>query len=139
MKAIFNLSRACLPLLDAASTETNPARIINIGSVAGIQQQPVPTFAYDASKAAVHMLTKKLASEFSDRRSDGGHRITVNAIAPGFVPSKMSQQLLTYADKAAIESGKLEKIWNNQRKKKKRVLCFIFEIHYFWIYSCSVR
>eukprot|EP01138_Halocafeteria_seosinensis_P015697 gb/GECG01016018.1/.p1 GENE.gb/GECG01016018.1/~~gb/GECG01016018.1/.p1 ORF type:complete len:279 (+),score=32.25 gb/GECG01016018.1/:1-837(+) len=105
VKTVFNLSRACLPLLDSAATEEDPSRIINIGSIAGIQPQPVPTYAYDASKAAVHMLTKKLSSEFADRRSEGGYRITVNAIAPGFVPSKMSQQLLTYTSKEAIESA----------------------------------
>lgn len=44
--------------------------------------QPIPTFAYDASKAAVHMLTRKLATELADRRKHGGHSITVNAIAP---------------------------------------------------------
>lgn len=44
--------------------------------------QPIPSFAYDASKAAIHMLTKKLATELADRRKKGGHRITVNAIAP---------------------------------------------------------
>ena len=44
--------------------------------MAGIQHQPVPTFSYDVSKAAVHALTKKLATELAPR-------ITVNAIAPG--------------------------------------------------------
>lgn len=82
VKSIFTLTRACLPLLDAGSAEADPGRVINIGSIAGLMPQPVPTYAYDASKAAVHMLTKKLAGELADRRADGGHAITVNAIAP---------------------------------------------------------
>ena len=44
--------------------------------------QPIPSYAYDASKAAVHMLTKKLSTELADRTAQGGHGITVNAIAP---------------------------------------------------------
>ena len=105
VKSIFTLTRALLPLLDAGSSPGDPGRVINVGSIAGIAPQPVPTYAYDASKAAVHMLTKKLAGELADRGADGGHSITVNAIAPGFVPSRMSAQLLTYASEELISSG----------------------------------
>jgi NAD(P)-dependent dehydrogenase (short-subunit alcohol dehydrogenase family) len=51
------------------------------------------------SKAAVHHLTKKLASDLASSN------ITVNAIAPGFVPSKMSQQLVTYATQETIKKN----------------------------------
>ena len=44
------------------------------------------TYAYTASKAAVHHLTRHLAVE------PGPRRITVNAVAPGFCPSKMTDQ-----------------------------------------------
>eukprot|EP01111_Echinosteliopsis_oligospora_P006454 TRINITY_DN20607_c0_g1_i1.p1 TRINITY_DN20607_c0_g1~~TRINITY_DN20607_c0_g1_i1.p1 ORF type:complete len:273 (+),score=93.75 TRINITY_DN20607_c0_g1_i1:43-861(+) len=90
VKAMFYLTQALTPLLEAASSIDDPARIINIGSIAGVFPQAVPTYAYDLSKAAVHHLTVKLAAEL------GRRKITVNAIAPGFVPSKMSNQLLTY-------------------------------------------
>ncbi len=103
VKAVFSVTRALLPLLDAAAAPDAPSRVINIGSIVGITPQPVPTYAYDASKAAVHLLTRKLAAEFADR--PGGKSITVNAIAPGFVPSRMSNQLLTYASKEAMASG----------------------------------
>jgi NAD(P)-dependent dehydrogenase (short-subunit alcohol dehydrogenase family) len=35
VKGIFFLTRECLPLLDAAATAADPARVINIGSIAG--------------------------------------------------------------------------------------------------------
>ena len=94
VKGIFYLSRACLPLLQQAATTRDPARIINIGSVTGMIPQEAPTHAYDVSKAAVHQLTKKLAADFAS------HSVTVNAVAPGFVPSRMSQGLATWGGDA---------------------------------------
>lgn len=99
VKAIFFLTRALLPLLDKGSTPRDPSRVINIGSIAGLRPQAYPTFSYDLSKAAVHHLTRKLADEFATR--PGGTSITVNAIAPGYVPSKMSAQLDAYTGDAA--------------------------------------
>jgi NAD(P)-dependent dehydrogenase (short-subunit alcohol dehydrogenase family) len=84
VKGIFYLTRACLPLLRNHEQE-DPARIINIGSVAGIMPQEAPTHAYDVSKAAVHQLTRKFAGELAREH------ITVNCLAPGFVPSRMSK------------------------------------------------
>ena len=98
VKSIFLLTRALRPALERGASPGSPSRIINIGSVAGIQHQPVPTYSYDVSKAAVHSLTKKLSSELAPS-------ITVNAIAPGFVPTRMSRGLLTYAAEADIASG----------------------------------
>jgi NAD(P)-dependent dehydrogenase (short-subunit alcohol dehydrogenase family) len=48
----------------------------------------VPTFAYSASKAALHHLTRALAVDL------GPQHITVNAIAPGFFQSRMSEHVL---------------------------------------------
>lgn len=62
VKSIFYLTRAALPLLEAAASPLSPARVINISSIAGIKPQLFPTYAYDLSKAAVIHLTKKLAS-----------------------------------------------------------------------------
>lgn len=96
VRACFNTTRAALPLLEAAATAADPSRVVNVGSIAGITPQAWPTYAYDASKAAVHHLTLKLAGELAPRR------ITVNAVAPGVVPSKMSDQLTAYATKDEI-------------------------------------
>jgi NAD(P)-dependent dehydrogenase (short-subunit alcohol dehydrogenase family) len=107
--APFQLTRACLPLLDAAATPTDPARVINIGSISGLRHQPFPTYAYDASKAALHSLTRKLAAELAARPNGAGGRqatsITVNAIAPGYVPTNMSAQLSTYAAPASVQAS----------------------------------
>lgn len=99
VKALFFLTKALLPMLEAAASPQDPARIINIGSVAGFRHQVVPTYSYDVSKAAVHMLTKKLAADLAD------YHITCNAIAPGFVPTKMSKGLLEYGSKEAMTAG----------------------------------
>jgi gluconate 5-dehydrogenase len=65
-------------------------RIINIASIAGLAGNPpgMQTIAYNTSKAAVINFTRTLAAEW------GVHGVTVNAIAPGFFPSKMTAGLL---------------------------------------------
>jgi NAD(P)-dependent dehydrogenase (short-subunit alcohol dehydrogenase family) len=87
VKGMFYLTRECVPLLEKSASLQDPARIINIGSVAGLVPQEAPTHAYDASKAAVHQLTRKMAADLAARK------ITVNAIAPGFVETRMSAGL----------------------------------------------
>ena len=87
LNAVFSLSRDCVPLLSISANESDPARIINIGSMDGIHipiVSRVGTFAYVASKAGLHQLTKALAVELAPKN------ITVNAIAPGFFESKMT-------------------------------------------------
>mmetsp|Transcript_39327 Transcript_39327/g.54822 ORF Transcript_39327/g.54822 Transcript_39327/m.54822 type:complete len:272 (+) Transcript_39327:151-966(+) len=91
VKAPFYLTMACAPLLVAAGEIGDPARVINIGSILGIMSSPAPTPSYDISKAAIHHLTKKLAVILTREQ------ITVNAIAPGLVPSKMGDQVLQVA------------------------------------------
>lgn len=83
LKSVFHLTRACLPLLEKAATAEDPARVINIGSIDGIQVPMLDTFSYSASKAAVHHLTRVLARKLGDRH------VTVNAVAPGPFESKM--------------------------------------------------
>ena len=79
VKAPFLLTQALLPLIEAAATADDPARIINIGSIDAIQVPMLETYAYSSSKAAVHQLTRHLARQL------GRKHITVNAIAPGTV------------------------------------------------------
>lgn len=91
VNAVFFLTRELTPYLENAATERDPARVINIGSMDGIHVPtilPGGTFAYSASKAAVHHLTRTLAVELASRR------IIVNAIAPGYFASKMTAHVL---------------------------------------------
>ena len=93
LNAVFSLSRDAIPLLKVGVEADDPARIINIGSMDGIHVpivQRVPTFAYSASKAALHHLTKVMAVELADKK------ITVNAVAPGFFESKMTDYVLKH-------------------------------------------
>lgn len=84
VKGVFFLTRALLPQLRAAADPEDPARVINIGSVDGISVPELESYAYSASKAAVHMLTRHLGKRLA---SD---HITVNAIAPGLFESRMT-------------------------------------------------
>ena len=88
VKSIFLLTRDLLPLLQKASRPGDPARVINIGSIDGLSVPSLDTFAYPASKAAVHHLTRVLAVKLGERG------ITVNAIAPGPFESKMTEWML---------------------------------------------
>jgi NAD(P)-dependent dehydrogenase (short-subunit alcohol dehydrogenase family) len=82
VKGVFHTTKFLLPLLEAAATDDEPARVINIGSIDGIHVPVLETYSYSASKAAVHQLTRHLARKLAPR-------ITVNAIAPGPFESKM--------------------------------------------------
>ncbi|MBI4898775.1 MAG: SDR family oxidoreductase [Actinobacteria bacterium] len=88
VKGVFYLTTKLLPLLRAAASDDDPARVINIGSIDGISAPIVENYAYSASKAAVHQLTKHLAKRLA------GERVTVNAIAPGPFESKMMEFVL---------------------------------------------
>lgn len=83
VKSVFFLIQKLLPLLRAAGTEHDPARIINIGSVDGLKSSRFDVFSYGASKAAVHHLTRFLAAHLTREH------INCNAIAPGAYPTKM--------------------------------------------------
>jgi NAD(P)-dependent dehydrogenase (short-subunit alcohol dehydrogenase family) len=78
-------------------------RVINVASIAGLAGNPpgtMQTIAYNTSKAALINFTRTLAGEW------GRHGITVNAIAPGFFPSRMTKGVLAAvgADKLASEA-----------------------------------
>ena len=82
---LFTLTRELTPLLTAAGTRDHPASVINIGSVMGTVTQAETAYAYSASKAAVHHLTRILAAELT------GRHVNVNAIAPGPFPTHMTE------------------------------------------------
>jgi NAD(P)-dependent dehydrogenase (short-subunit alcohol dehydrogenase family) len=95
----FELAQGLLPLLEAAASPENPARIINIGSVYGETTEILKAYSYTASKAAIHQLTRVLAHELAAKH------ILCNAVAPGLFPSKMTKFLLSEAYKDSILAG----------------------------------
>lgn len=84
LKTPFFLLQKLLPLLRAGGTAPRPATVINIGSVGALKIGPREVFSYQASKGAIHWLTKSLAKKLA------ADNITVNAIAPGFFESDMT-------------------------------------------------
>ena len=83
VKSIFFLTQKFKTLLTKNATEEDPSRVINIGSIDGLNVPAMETYPYGASKAAVHHLTRVLAAKLVKEN------ILVNAIAPGPYPSNM--------------------------------------------------
>ncbi|MDI1327583.1 MAG: SDR family oxidoreductase [Brevundimonas sp.] len=83
----FTLIRDLLPVLEKAGTATDPARILNIGSIAGNSVHRLSAYAYTASKAALHHLTGELASDLARRH------IAANIIVPGWFPTDMTARV----------------------------------------------
>ena len=83
VKGPFFLIQRLLPLLEAAGTPDDPARVINIGSIDGIRPPVFETYSYGPSKAALHTMTQQLAAKLARRN------IIANAIAPGPFPTWM--------------------------------------------------
>jgi NAD(P)-dependent dehydrogenase (short-subunit alcohol dehydrogenase family) len=85
-------------------------KIINISSVAGLAGNPpgMSTIAYNTSKGANINFTRALAAEW------GKYNINVNAICPGFFPSKMSAGLLDKIEKMVIAMTPLQRIGGDE-------------------------
>ncbi|MBW2292288.1 MAG: SDR family oxidoreductase [Deltaproteobacteria bacterium] len=103
VKGPFFLTQALTPLLEAAASDGDPSRIINIGSIDGIQVPLLDTYSYSASKAAIHHLTRVLARKLAPK-------ITVNAVAPGPFQSKMMAATLENFGDSIVASCPMQRI-----------------------------
>ena len=83
VKAVFFLIQKLIKILESSGDNSDPSRIINVGSIDGVGIPRAETYSYPASKAAIHQLTRVLANRLAHRN------INVNAIAPGPFQSKM--------------------------------------------------
>ena len=107
-EAVFFLTQSLIPMLATAGKAEDPARVINIGSIDGLRTPELDHFAYSASKAAVHHMTRVLAMKLS------GRHITVNAIAPGPFESRMTKWVLDNARDALVGHCPLGRIGEPQ-------------------------
>ena len=88
-------------------------KIVNIASVAGLSGNSLEmsTIAYNTSKGAVVNFTRALAVEW------GKYNINVNAICPGFFPSKMSRRLLERIAPSLIAATPLQRLGGDEDLK----------------------
>ena len=90
VKSLFFLTQKFKNLLLINASVEDPSRVINIGSIDGLNVPSMETYSYGASKAAVHHLTRVLAAKLVKEN------ILVNAIAPGPYPSAMLGSALNH-------------------------------------------
>jgi NAD(P)-dependent dehydrogenase (short-subunit alcohol dehydrogenase family) len=81
LNGCYWMAQACGRVMEPGSA------IVNISSVLGLTTAGLPQAAYSASKAALIGLTRDLAQQWTDRKG-----IRVNALAPGFFESEMTEQ-----------------------------------------------
>jgi 2-deoxy-D-gluconate 3-dehydrogenase len=98
VKSPFFLTQALHSVLRAAATEERPAKVINIASIDGIRLNPLETYSYHASKAALIYLTRRVAATLIK------DKIVVTAIAPGPFASEMNRAARDHADQVAART-----------------------------------
>ncbi|MCC8961382.1 SDR family oxidoreductase [Bradyrhizobium sp. Pear76] len=104
VKSVFFLTQRLLDLLQAAASEDAWSRVINIGSIEGIRTSHQEAYSYAASKAGVNHLTRIMAKFLAPQR------IAVNAIAPGYFPSKMTAAMEEENTQAVIDGAPMKRM-----------------------------
>jgi NAD(P)-dependent dehydrogenase (short-subunit alcohol dehydrogenase family) len=95
MKTPFFLTQALAPQLRAAASKARPAKVINIASIDGLSVNPQETYSYQASKAGLMHLTKRMALRLIE------DHVVVAAIAPGAFASDMNTLARDHGDEVA--------------------------------------
>lgn len=103
LEAGFYLVRELLPLLQAASREGDPARVVNMGSVGGHTTSDTDVYAYSASKAAVHHMTAHMARRLAPE-------VTVNALAPGWYETGMTKTALKLFGHTIVQGVPMQRL-----------------------------
>ena len=104
VKSVFFLTQKLAKILEQSGNNSDPSRVINVGSIDGIGIPRAETYSYPASKAAVHQLTRVLANRLAHRN------ININAIAPGpFQSNMMAHTLEEYGEqiKSSVPRGRI--------------------------------
>jgi len=116
IRSLFVMSQA---VARASMIPRRHGRIINVASIAGLGGNPalMKTIAYNTSKGAAVNFTRALAGEW------GRYGITVNALAPGFFPSKMTQGLLAaVGEEKLAEAAPLHRLGDDEDLKGAALL-----------------
>jgi NAD(P)-dependent dehydrogenase (short-subunit alcohol dehydrogenase family) len=95
VKTPFFLTQKLHNLLVAAASADRPAKVINVSSIDGLRINPWETYAYQASKAGVIQLTRRVAARLIK------DNIIVTSIAPGAFPSEMNKAAKNAPDASA--------------------------------------
>ena len=104
VKSVFFLTQKLAKILEQSGNNSDPSRVINVGSIDGVGIPRAETYSYPASKAAVHQLTRVLANRLAHRN------ININAIAPGpFQSNMMAHTLEEYGEqiKSSVPRGRI--------------------------------
>lgn len=103
VKSLFFLTKVLATPLRAAASAEQPAKVINIASVDGLSVNPMETYSYQASKAAVIHLTRRMAARLIK------DHIVVTAIAPGAFASDMNTAARDHSDELSkrIPAGRI--------------------------------
>jgi len=103
VKTPFFLTQKLHPMLKAAASPQQLAKVINVASIDGIKLNPWDTYSYHASKAAVLQLTRRMAARLIT------DNIVCTAIAPGAFASEMNKAAAKKADVVGkgIPSGRI--------------------------------
>jgi NAD(P)-dependent dehydrogenase (short-subunit alcohol dehydrogenase family) len=104
VKSVFFLTQKLLDLLEAAGSKDAYSRVINIGSIEGIRTTHLEAYSYAASKAGVNHLTRIMAKFLAPKF------IAVNAIAPGYFPSKMTDAIDEHGAKEVVDNAPMKRM-----------------------------
>ena len=116
LNAIFALTQA---VGKQAMIPARYGRVVNMASMAGLQGTDprfMRTIAYNTSKGGVVNFTRSLAAEWAQ------YGITVNAIAPGVFPSKMSQGMIGKSEEVILDHTPLKRLGGDEDLKGVAVL-----------------